>query len=102
MISVPYITPHAELDGTALNLAPGINTIHRVAVSVPVKADCGVKEGAKEEACFLLNAESFWISILKRLRHSRGGKSRGLCLSRAGGFEARYGLADLGPQIKVR
>jgi hypothetical protein len=36
-----------------------------------------------------LNAESFGISILKRLRHSRGGRRRGLCLSRAGGFEAR-------------
>jgi hypothetical protein len=30
---VPDITPHAAFDGTALNPAPGINTIHRVAVS---------------------------------------------------------------------
>src|ERR1700752_3572604 len=35
VIDIPDLSPHAHDGGTALNHAPGINTIHRVAVSAP-------------------------------------------------------------------
>jgi hypothetical protein len=81
-IDMPDLALHAELGGTALSRSPGINAIHRVAVSGPVRLMAERKGGAHHPFACWQRLDS--LRILKGLRHSRREGARALSSRRPG------------------
>jgi hypothetical protein len=92
LIGVPDLIPQAPRHGTE-------SCAHRRDLSGCGERAGTADRGAKEEACFLLNAERFWISLVRGLRHSRGGRSRELCPVAGRGFRSPLWV-DSGPSSR--